>query len=98
MILGPPRSTLTDTRFPYSTLFRSVATQIAAARPPEDGDRRFLAVLQEVARICGLRDEHHSVVGRPFHECGPLSEILRDRKSTRLNSSNQCDSPMPSSA
>src|SRR3546814_12577220 len=30
MILGPPRSTLTDTRFPYTTLFRSspIATDL----------------------------------------------------------------------
>src|SRR3546814_8306256 len=32
MILRPPRSTRTDTRFPYTALFRSVAALAGAAR------------------------------------------------------------------
>src|SRR3546814_19453481 len=32
MIRRPPRSTRTDTRFPYTTLFRSMADEIAALR------------------------------------------------------------------
>src|SRR3546814_20160503 len=34
MIRRPPRSTRTDTLFPYTTLFRSVATPEAFARDP----------------------------------------------------------------
>src|SRR3546814_19297691 len=33
MIRRPPRSTRTDTLFPYTTRFRSIARQIAAAHP-----------------------------------------------------------------
>src|SRR3546814_6720772 len=43
MIRRPPRSTRTDTLFPYSTLFRSAAAAFRAAPPGRrrgDGDRR----------------------------------------------------------
>src|SRR3546814_9643758 len=45
MIRRPPRSTRTDTRFPYPTLFRSTpswrcATGITSQRPPHDPDSR----------------------------------------------------------
>src|SRR3546814_15897950 len=33
MIRRPPRSTRTDTLFPYTTLFRSVASQVTALAP-----------------------------------------------------------------
>src|SRR3546814_2770532 len=34
MILRPPRSTLTDTLFPYTTLFRSISTRALPRGPP----------------------------------------------------------------
>src|SRR3546814_5385190 len=37
MIRRPPRSTRTDTLFPYTTLFRSACAESSAGRP---GDRR----------------------------------------------------------
>src|SRR3546814_1963882 len=41
MIQRPPRSTRTDTPFPYPTLFRSDARPVAAAgSPPASGPRR----------------------------------------------------------
>src|SRR3546814_8591598 len=43
MILRPPRSTRTDTLFPYTTLFRSSGGQIAH-------DRELLSFLQRVAQ------------------------------------------------
>src|SRR3546814_7703541 len=48
MIRRPPRSTRTDTRFPYTTLFRSV--RIAYAEPRRLGVDRFLALLAARAR------------------------------------------------
>src|SRR3546814_3064140 len=38
MILRPPRSTRTDTLFPYTTLFRSVTTDVK-------GERRFISTI-----------------------------------------------------
>src|SRR3546814_6874062 len=35
MIRRPPRSTRTDTLFPYTTLFRSAVARIKAALPPD---------------------------------------------------------------
>src|SRR2546422_8544122 len=78
MIRRPPRSTL----FPYTTLFRSLA--VGAARSPgvaargglPDRDRRATG-----RGSCGLeRDEPHS---RQF-----FRDAIKDRKSTRLNSSH----------
>src|SRR3546814_20869412 len=100
MIWRPPRSTRTDTLFPYTSLFRS--------------ERRGLASTEQVVQ-CGpaelLRTDRHGnrVVGEAEHaqhvfpgisELGALSRIgadegqhrgvvgLQDRKSTRLNSSH----------
>src|SRR3546814_16102864 len=43
MILRPPRSTRTDTLFPYTTLFRSVGLRgRASIHVPDDFDRRIL--------------------------------------------------------
>src|SRR3546814_16228883 len=43
MIRRPPRSTRTDTLFPYTTLFRSVATLAAT---PEPGRRNAMRILK----------------------------------------------------
>src|SRR3546814_3704955 len=44
MIRRPPRSTRTDTLFPYTTLFRSVCRRVAGRRkvPPDADDRTRL--------------------------------------------------------
>src|SRR3546814_16151965 len=83
MIRRPPRSTRTDTLFPYTTLFRSVVIHHAVdALDLVDDARRAAA---EKACVEGVD------VG--------AQEIERlDRKSTRLNSSHYCATRMPSSA
>src|SRR3546814_5947244 len=52
MILRPPRSTRTVTRFPYTTLFRSAIMQMLSHRaPPARGDaamRAMFAARKEV--------------------------------------------------
>src|SRR3546814_8400113 len=46
MIRRPPRSTRTDTLFPYTTLFRSPAAEVA-----RHGDDAWAAVVLEVGRM-----------------------------------------------
>src|SRR3546814_13918244 len=57
MIRRPPRSTLTDTLFPYTTLFRSGGDARRAARAHRGGGR---AQLPEPRRAEGVR--HHLLV------------------------------------
>src|SRR5258708_11445159 len=77
MIRRPPRSTL----FPYTTLFRSL---LSAAVVLEEG--RWLVPVDSIPRLLG------PLLGRRA-EWRPASRVLvlgnvRDRKSTRLNSSH----------
>src|SRR3546814_8941095 len=113
MIRRPPRSTRTDTLFPYTTLFRSIS-EIAVG---SDSDL-FAAFVRDVlleeslidrVRSPGLSisdDDNYLTVGKSegsYWSCPRRREISarsrrRDRKSTRLNSSHSCASRMPSSA
>src|SRR3546814_13466691 len=43
MIRRPPRSTRTDTLFPYTTLFRSLSCSMSEVRPTEVEADRFVA-------------------------------------------------------
>src|SRR3546814_15103489 len=98
MIRRPPRSTRTDTLFPYTTLFRSKDLLVDAApglmfvrERGEAGLRRdgrgFAQALQQ------LRDEQArlgrigAVALHPGRDAVREGEIA-DRKSTRLNSSH----------
>src|SRR3546814_19288502 len=69
MILRPPRSTLTDTLFPYPTLFRSCAGHLhlpcAACRPRDDRMARRGPMVLPVARTVkeGAKDQ----IGGPAH-------------------------------
>src|SRR3546814_15580762 len=101
MLRRPPRSTRTDTFFPYTTLFRSVlALQDAALVLPGDGRAglhlgpRNLGVA--AAAGAALGDEVVDaalavlVAGVPVLHRGvlDLGVVEGDRKSTRLNSSH----------
>src|SRR3546814_11701913 len=85
MIRRPPRSTLTDTLFPYTTLFRSRADnekgRMAAVYAGFGTLRRHTGVIRGLA-----------AGGCPAYEWAafpqPETEYCRDRKSTRLNSSH----------
>src|SRR5258708_30508616 len=74
MIRRPPRSTL----FPYTTLFRSLGTSPQGVRVA----RSDLAT--EVRQLPGLL-RGRSLRRKPSR----LAPTIRDRKSTRLNSSHQ---------
>src|SRR5256886_5485297 len=84
MIRRPPRSTL----FPYTTLFRSRPRQRkhtnGAPRAPPDG------VVPCEGRDGDLPHESVPLWRRPDHSPSTLmiTRFLRDRKSTRLNSSH----------
>src|SRR3546814_12634123 len=95
MIRRPPRSTRTDTLFPYTTLFRSDDVAIEKRAAAHEVQRADLDALGEnvvgrlslpVAAGTVLR-QHFEVV----HQCAhPRRHLffLGDRKSTRLNSSH----------
>src|SRR3546814_6542428 len=102
MIRRPPRSTRTDTLFPYTTLFRSLQTEeqfsdIVLKTSADGGVTR----LGDVARIelgaaeYGLRAllDNQPAVGiaimqSPGSNALDISDPVRDRKSTSLNSSH----------
>src|SRR3712207_7117284 len=78
MIRRPPRSTL----FPYTTLFRSVdGLGHRVADLGDAADLRLGALRDVPDRRGDLRDGLRGLLGRG-------AELLRDRKSTRLNSSH----------
>src|SRR3546814_14755163 len=99
MIRRPPRSTRTDTLFPYTTLFRS-ATLVESAAD-------VLAVLGGPGRLPRLPTStpgQRALAMPPASEPGDaeratieellgaepiqVDDVVRDRKSTRLNSSH----------
>src|SRR3546814_18766265 len=72
----PPRSTRTDTLFPYTTLFRS---------SPAGLDGKVNLDIPSIGRLAAW-------LGQPLDpkqpDPGPLKVAATDRKSTRLNSSH----------
>src|SRR5258708_11386344 len=80
MIRRPPRSTL----FPYTTLFRSPAPGFSLNRLPglRTQQERHCHILQG-------REFGEQVMELPYKTDFTVTEIRRDRKSTRLNSSHQ---------
>src|SRR3546814_8192601 len=54
MIRRPPRSTRTDTLFPYTTLFRSGARMVARAWSDEAFKARMLADVNQAAAELGI--------------------------------------------
>src|SRR3546814_20093842 len=99
MIRRPPRSTRTDTLFPYTTLFRSPKQSCDAVKfilkhsdtkaifvgPMPDADEFMSAVPEGTIRI-GFPYEGVSHCDHQWDDLVRASEP--DRKSTRLNSSH----------
>src|SRR3546814_13093645 len=98
MIRRPPRSTRTDTLFPYTTLFRSDLEQadVAGAR-----HMRATAQLRRIIVVSLAHRQHPHFVAVLFAEQRHRAGLDRlvvahhgyadryvDRKSTRLNSSH----------
>src|SRR3546814_2498580 len=83
MIRRPPRSTRTDTLFPYTTLFRSLDTPLAiylklAHSGPQGG--RMSCLMESV--VGGERFGRYSFIGLParvvIRASGTATEVLRD--------------------
>src|SRR3546814_14019819 len=95
----PPRSTRTDTLFPYTTLFRSVLRidrpdrlvvrpniveeQAKRARPQMPKHVEFGQLADAHSRNAGVDDHMAAIAAKPARWL-----VEQDRKSTRLNSSH----------
>src|SRR3546814_13237289 len=101
MIRRPPRSTRTDTLFPYTTLFRSSGHQFDHGREAAVDQALAVEWHRVLRRVhAWIRIAHHLLHARVAGGLvGPLDPrehhrlvVLRlhglDRKSTRLNSSH----------
>src|SRR3546814_1521030 len=78
MIRRPPRSTRTDTLFPYTTLFRSAANHRAREAPRQRvflADRRDIdvALLEDAV----VDDEAHRVAERSEEHTSELQSLMR---------------------
>src|SRR3546814_10971469 len=89
MIRRPPRSTRTDTLFPYTTLFRSIINHL----PNQLGitDRHLRRVFKTeigVTPIEFVQTQRLLFVRRLLSDTRLSVTEIADRKSTRLNSSH----------
>src|SRR3546814_3739538 len=76
MIRRPPRSTLTDTLFPYTTLFRS--RQLVRELLAPSLGKRDRHQLQEIEGALDLRLARH----RAIMDCDRLDDLLRSEEHT----------------
>src|SRR3546814_1680259 len=76
MIRRPPRSTRTDTLFPYTTLFRSVSLAGGAERAPPDSaaGRGLLGVRLRLPHVASGLSPRRGAPGPPP---GPAPQLLR---------------------
>src|SRR3546814_15891770 len=87
MLRRPPRSTRTDTLFPYTTLFRSLGYPSPFAAPRSEGHGWSISDESDVE----LASQHRLHLRRTGDEGNNVAfeaVLLADRKSTRLNSSH----------
>src|SRR3546814_15216072 len=98
MLRRPPRSTRTDTLFPYTTLFRSTAHGVRRRvepphRAPDGRQRRLTLAPRAENRAMPMRQDCKHFESRTYRngetvrKCD-LDLAPEDRKSTRLNSSH----------
>src|SRR3546814_18286329 len=99
MIRRPPRSTRTDTLFPYPTRFRSAEYEIIAIRNGTGNGRTHHIVAVKVGGSLSLADQIIGWISAGTHrfwirfQNEEMDVVAReqgssDRKSTRLNSSH----------
>src|SRR3546814_17394369 len=90
MIRRPPRSTRTDTLFPYTTLFRSVGERpvigLVGVRPVSV-ESHFLEKIGG-GGFCVFGFVFGTLAVGCHGDASSVGRALRDRKSTRLNSSH----------
>src|SRR3546814_9591124 len=109
MIRRPPRSTRTDTLFPYTTLFRSEHRLHPGAFAADQFANTLvlIAIGHDASGGCVnaklmFYGSTANIVKRPdiafrIYAIFGYDEERKDRKSTRLNSSQSCAYSMPSS-
>src|SRR3546814_3370507 len=103
MVRRPPRSTRTDTLFPYTTLFRSEVVPILngtafknkGVQPLLDAIVDFLPSPLDLPPTKGMNLKGDEEIERKVSDSEPFSALAfkimtdpQDRKSTRLNSSH----------
>src|SRR3546814_17575938 len=98
MIRRPPKSTRTDTLFPYTTLFRSqrlgdqpaALLDAATDQLPALGVGAFKLPVQDDRQCDEHPDQQDQLERQRMRQPADKSKALtpRDRKSTRLNSSH----------
>src|SRR3546814_9695562 len=90
MIRRPPRSTRTDTLFPYTTLFRSAAPRRASSsaniRGQKSHERRPLAPLHRPGTID--RSEEHTSELQSLMRISYAVFCLKKKKQARLETSD----------
>src|SRR3546814_11038247 len=113
MLRQPPKSTRTDTLFPYTTLFRSADLFVRPVADREIGPPLRICRGDRPVRLadrkappglvvaeggpCAMHAERVARLGRRRRMAG-CHNPPGDRTSTRLNSRHQCATRMPSSA
>src|SRR3546814_12435460 len=97
IILRPPRSTRTDTLFPYTTLFRSRCRALGQhqeskkkRRLGETGEGGLARRTHALERRAGVESCQHGEEPSQTKQVREKHQVPRerDRKSTRLNSSH----------
>src|SRR3546814_2307498 len=88
MIRRPPRSTRTDTLFPYTTLFRSLSVRSAPMRPQQINDRSPMSTndndITELGRGAYWQDLH---VGQRFRTLRrTITETRSEEHTSELQS------------
>src|SRR3546814_2564855 len=73
MSLRPPRSTRTDTLFPYTTLFRTLRRQL---QPQRRGEQRHPTLRRAIDRGVGIA--HQPGVGDDVDDAAPAFDQRRD--------------------
>src|SRR3546814_16196003 len=86
MLRRPPRSTRTDTLFPYPTLFRSVVGLIGYQSMKDGALEQASPVAEKVATDAASRHMENIRQSVEGLQSGDVHQA--DRKSTRLNSSH----------
>src|SRR3546814_1794206 len=97
MIRRPPRSTRTDTLFPYTTLFRSPASADASHSASSIPSRRISFSLP-IATFCGPRSEEHTSELQSLMRISYAVFCLKKKNNIRniyLGIRNQQQQPTP---
>src|SRR3546814_4443586 len=91
MIRRPPRSTRTDTLFPYTTLFRSIVAKTPLVFEPGEQEARALLDLPTEMRnrIALLRSEEHTSELQSLMRISYAVFCLKKKTQTPLTSSNR---------